>query len=239
MNETKRVVAVVGVGTGLGRALALRFAKEGLSVALMARSEQALASIRAEVEAAGGVARSYALDATDEAAIGAVFGRVSAEMGALDVLVYNAGAFQMAGVLELSPADFERAWRVNCMGGFLVARAALPGMLERGRGTLLFSGATASMRGSARFSALAVGKFGLRALTQSMARELGPKGIHVAHVVIDGMIDTPRVRSMMAGRDLPSMLQPAAIAESYWSLYAQDPSAWTQELDLRPSTERF
>jgi NAD(P)-dependent dehydrogenase (short-subunit alcohol dehydrogenase family) len=128
---------------------------------------------------------------------------------------------------------------VNCLGGFLCAREVLPAMLESGRGTLLFSGATASLRGGARFSGLAVGKFGLRALAQSVAREFGPRGIHAAHVIIDGQIDTARVRSMMPGRDAASMLAPDAIAESYWQLHVQHPSAWTQELDLRPASEKF
>ena len=128
---------------------------------------------------------------------------------------------------------------MNCLGGFLSAQAVLPGMLERRRGTVIFSGATASLRGSARFAGIAVGKFGLRALAQSMARELGPKGIHVAHVVIDGGINTPRVKAMLPERDPETFLDPAAIAETYWSLHSQDASAWSQEVDLRPSVEKF
>jgi NAD(P)-dependent dehydrogenase (short-subunit alcohol dehydrogenase family) len=156
------------------------------------------------------------------------------------VLVYNAGAFQMGSVLQLSPADLERTWRVNCLGGLITAQAVLPKMVERGRGTILFTGATAALRGSAQFASLAVGKFGLRALAQSMARELGPRGIHVAHVIIDGGVDTPRVRAMVAGRQVaPALLSPAAIAETYWHLHTQDPSAWTHEIDLRPSVEKF
>jgi NAD(P)-dependent dehydrogenase (short-subunit alcohol dehydrogenase family) len=151
------------------------------------------------------------------------FARVQADMGAPDVLLYNAGFFQVAGVLEFAPAEFERAWRMNCFGALLVSQAVLPAMLERRRGTLLCTGASASLRGSARFAALAVGKFGLRALAQSMARELGPQGIHVAHVVVDGVIDTPRTRSMLAGREAPTMLAAAAIAQTFWSLYVQGP----------------
>jgi NAD(P)-dependent dehydrogenase (short-subunit alcohol dehydrogenase family) len=239
MNTNKGIVAVVGVGSGLGRSLALRFARGGLGVALIARSDAAVEAVRAEVEATGGVARGYACDAGDEASVKAAFARVREELGAPDVLLYNAGAFQMGGVLELSAADVERTWRVNCLGGLLAAQAVLPSMIDRGRGTIVFSGATASLRGSARFASLAVGKFGLRALAQSMARELGPKGIHVAHVVIDGGIDTPRVRSMLAGRDPATLLSPDAIAESYWHLHEQHPSAWSHEIDLRPSVEKF
>jgi NAD(P)-dependent dehydrogenase (short-subunit alcohol dehydrogenase family) len=239
MSEGRKVAAVVGVGAGLGRALALRFGRGGFDVALLARSEDAMTAVRAEVEASGAGARAYACDATDEASVLDAFGHVQRDLGPPEVLVYNAGAFQMAGVLDLTPGDFERAWKTNCLGGFLAARAVLPRMLEHGRGTLLFSGATASLRGSARFAALAVGKFGLRALAQSMARELGPRGIHVAHVVIDGGIDTPRVRAMMGGRDASMLLSPTAIAESYYALHAQDSSAWSHEIDLRPSAEKF
>jgi NAD(P)-dependent dehydrogenase (short-subunit alcohol dehydrogenase family) len=238
MTSEKKVAAIVGVGPGLGRALALRFAQGGFAVALLARQEQALRAVQADVEKLGGVARSYPGDGADEASVRATFARVRDELGAPEVLVYNAGAFHVGGVLELSAGDFERAWRVNCLGGLLAAQAVLPRMVERGRGTILFSGATASLRGSARFAGLAVGKFGLRALAQSMARELGPRGIHVAHIVIDGAIDTPRVRSMLSGRD-QVLLAPTAIAESYWNLYAQDPTAWSQEIDLRPSVEKF
>ncbi|HXX66273.1 MAG TPA: SDR family NAD(P)-dependent oxidoreductase [Polyangiaceae bacterium] len=238
MSTEPKVVAIVGVGPGLGRALAVRFARGGLAVALVARQEQSLQPVQAEVTQGGGRVATYTADATDEASVRATFARIGLEIGAPEALVYNAGAFHVGGVLELSAQDFERAWRVNCLGGLLTAQAVLPRMLERGRGTILFSGATASLRGSARFAGLAVGKFGLRALAQSMARELGPKGIHVAHVVIDGGIDTPRVRAMAAGRE-QSLLAPAAIAETYWNLYAQDPSAWSHEIDLRPFAEKF
>lgn len=235
-----KTAAIVGVGPGLGRALAVRFAQGGFSVALMARSEEASRSIQTEIAAGGGVARSFACDASDESSARSAFARVRSELGDPELLVYNAGAFQMGGVMQLAPADLERTWRVNCLGGLVTAQAVLPKMLERGRGTILLTGATAALRGSANFASLAVGKFGLRALAQSMARELGPRGIHVAHVVIDGGIDTPRVRAMVAGREsAPTLLSPAAIAETYWHLHAQDPSAWTQEIDLRPSVERF
>lgn len=239
MSSEPKVAAIVGVGPGLGRALAVRFAQGGMAVALVARQDESLRTIHAEIaQRHGTVVRSYTADATDEASVRTTFARIRDEIGGPDALVYNAGAFHMGGVLELSAADFERAWRVNCLGGLLAAQAVLPRMLERGRGTIVFSGATASLRGSARFAGLAVGKFGLRALAQSMARELGPRGIHVAHVVIDGGIDTPRVRAMLSGREQP-LLAPAAIAESYWNLYVQDPSAWSQEIDLRPAGEKF
>lgn len=239
MSKDAKVVAVVGVGPGLGRALAVRFARGGFAVALVARRGESLRPVQDEIESFGGAVRSYVGDVADEKSVGTTFARIREEQGEPEVLLYNAGAFQAGGILELTATDFEQAWRVNCLGGLLAAQAVVPGMLERGRGSIIYSGATASLRGSARFAGLAVGKFGLRALAQSMARELGPKGIHVAHVVIDGGIDTPRVRTMLAGRDPQTLLAPMAIAENYWNLHAQDPSTWSQEIDLRPSVEKF
>jgi NAD(P)-dependent dehydrogenase (short-subunit alcohol dehydrogenase family) len=239
MSTDGKVAVVVGVGPGLGASVARRFAREGYSVGLVARSLVTSAELREDIEKAGGSALSVAADATQEASVSNAIARVREAFGDPSVLVYNAGAFRMGGVLELAPADFEAAWKTNCFGGFLCAQAVLPAMLDRGRGTLLFTGATASLRGGSKFSALAVGKFGLRALAQSLARELGPRGIHVAHVVLDGQIDTARVRSMAPGRDAATMLSPESLAEAYWQLHAQEPSAWTHELDVRPATEQF
>lgn len=235
----EKVAVVVGVGPGLGAAAAKRFAREGYAVALVARTLQSSADVQAEIAGQGGVARVVAADAGDPAAVAAAFAEIRAELGPVGVLIYNAGAFRVAEVADITPEQMEQAWRTLCFGGFLCAREVAPGMSERGRGTLLFTGATASLRGSAHFSALAVGKFGLRALAQSLARELGPRGVHVAHVIVDGQIDTPRVRSMMPDRDPSTLLSPEAIAETYWHLHAQDRTAWTHELDLRPSTEKF
>jgi NAD(P)-dependent dehydrogenase (short-subunit alcohol dehydrogenase family) len=226
----ERVAAVLGVGPGLGTAIAGRFAREGYAVGLMARSEESVSGAREEMERAGGEALAVTADATDE---------VRGSLGDPEVYVYNAGAFRMGGILELPPEDFDRCWKANCAGAFYGAQSVLPAMLERGRGTIILTGATASLRGSARFSALAVGKFGLRALAQSMAREFGPQGVHVAHAIIDGQINTPRVREMSADREEHTMLSPDAIAEAYWQLHVQDPTAWTLELDLRPAVERF
>jgi NAD(P)-dependent dehydrogenase (short-subunit alcohol dehydrogenase family) len=234
-----KVAAVVGVGPGLGAAIARRFAREGFAAALMARNEVGLSGIRQEIEADGATALTVSADATDPASVEAAFGRVRSELGDPEVFVYNAGAFQMGGILEIPPEKFDECFRANCAGAFYAAQEVLPAMLEAGRGTILLTGATASLRGSARFSALAVGKFGLRALAQSMAREFGPQGIHVAHVVIDGQINTPRMREMSPDREEHTMLAPEAIAETYWRLHTQDRTAWTLELDLRPSVERF
>ena len=234
-----KVAAVVGVGPGLGAAVSRRFAREGYAVALLARREESVADVQREIQDAGGTAIHAAADATDPSSVEEAFGRVREELGDPEALVYNAGAFQMGGVMELTPEQFDTCFKANCAGAFYAAQQVLPAMLEAGRGTVLLTGATASMRGSARFSALAVGKFGLRALSQSMARELGPQGVHVAHVIIDGQINTPRVQEMSPDRDENTMLSPDAIAETYWRLHTQNRTTWTLELDLRPSVESF
>ncbi len=234
-----RVAAVLGAGPGLGAAVARRFAREGFAVALMARKEESVAGVREEIEGNGGAALYASADATDPASVEVAFGQVRDKIGDPEVFVYNAGAFQMGGVLEVDSRRFDECFKANCAGAFYAAQQVLPAMIESGRGTILFTGATASLRGSARFSALAVGKFGLRALAQSMAREFGPQGIHVAHVIIDGQINTPRMREMSPDREYHTMLSPDAIAETYWQLHTQDRTAWTLELDLRPSVESF
>jgi NAD(P)-dependent dehydrogenase (short-subunit alcohol dehydrogenase family) len=233
-----RVAAILGVGPGLGAAVARRFAREGFAVALMARSEESVAGVREEI-AGGGKAFPATTDATDAGSVASAFERVRSELGDPEVFVYNAGAFQMGGILEIPPEKFDECFKANCAGAFYAAQQVLPAMVETGRGTILMTGATASLRGSARFSALAVGKFGLRALAQSMAREFGPRGIHVAHVVIDGQINTPRMREMSPEREEHTMLSPDAIADTYWRLHTQGQTAWTLELDLRPSVESF
>jgi NAD(P)-dependent dehydrogenase (short-subunit alcohol dehydrogenase family) len=234
-----KTAAILGVGPGLGSAVARRFAGEGYAVALVARREESVSGIRQEIEENGGTALPIPADATDPASVKTAFDRVRNELGDPEVLVYNAGAFQMGGILEISPEKFDECWKANCAGAFYAAQQVLPAMAEAGRGTVLLTGASAALRGKASFSALAVGKFGLRALAQSMAREFGPQGVHVAHVVIDGQIDTPRLREMSPGREDHTMLAPDAIAETYWLLHKQDPTAWTLELDLRPSVESF
>jgi NAD(P)-dependent dehydrogenase (short-subunit alcohol dehydrogenase family) len=233
------VAAVLGVGPGLGASVARRFAREGFAVALIARNKDGLSEIQQEIKDSGGAALPVSADATDPASVEAAFGQVRSELGDPEVFVYNAGAFQMGGILEIEPQRFDECFKANCAGAFYAARQVLPAMLEAGRGTILLTGATASLRGSARFSALAVGKFGLRALAQSMAREFGPQGIHVAHIIIDGQINTPRMREMSPDREEHTMLSPDAIADTYWQLHFQDRTAWTLELDLRPAVESF
>jgi NAD(P)-dependent dehydrogenase (short-subunit alcohol dehydrogenase family) len=230
----KDVALIVGVGPGLGAALARRFAQGGLAVAVAARNAGKLQALAQEV---GG--RAYACDAADAASVGRLFEQVGREMGAPTVAIFNAGAYAPGAVLEIEAAEFERCWRILCLGGFLVGQRAARAMAPAGRGTILFTGATASLRGGANFANLAVGKFGLRAVAQSMARELGPKGIHVAHVVIDGQIRSERYAHLEKQRPPDGLLDPTAIAESFWHLHQQPRSAWTLELDLRPWVEKF
>jgi NAD(P)-dependent dehydrogenase (short-subunit alcohol dehydrogenase family) len=237
--STLPVAAVIGVGPGLGAAVARRFAREGFAVALLARRAESLAETEQQIRAAGGEALSVAADAADPASVAAAFAEVRRKLGDTEVLVYNASGFQMGKVVDLSPEVFESCWKVGCFGAFLAVREVVPAMVARRRGTILLTGATAALRGSANFAALAVPKFGLRALGQSLARELHPQGVHVAHVVIDGAIDTPRIRTMMPDRAPETKLSPDAIAEAYWQIHRQDPTTWTQEMDLRPAVEKF
>jgi NAD(P)-dependent dehydrogenase (short-subunit alcohol dehydrogenase family) len=232
---------VVGVGPGLGAALARCFAGAGMDVAVAARKSGKLEGLVDEVEARGVRGRAVDCDVTDEQDVAALFRRVEDDLGRPDLVVYNAGAFVPAGIMEIDPADFERCWRVGCFGGFLVGQAAARRMTAPTRagvpgGTIVFTGATASLRGSARFANLAVGKFGLRALAQSMARELGPEGVHVAHVIVDGVIASERSGGQTENE---SRLDPDAIAANYLMLHRQPRSAWTHELDLRPWVEKF
>jgi NAD(P)-dependent dehydrogenase (short-subunit alcohol dehydrogenase family) len=226
---------VVGVGPGLGLALVNRLVAEGYVVIAAARGASVV-----ELPYAAGPGRAVPVqcDATDPDEVDRLFER-TAELGALAIAVYNAGAFERGGVLDTAPADFERCWRVGCFGGFLVGRAAAQQMVERGSGTILFTGATASLRGGAGFVNLASPKFALRAVAQSMARELAPRGVHVAHVIIDGQIRTPRYEHLVAERGPDALLEPDAIARVYLDLHRQPRTAWTQELDLRPWVERF
>lgn len=236
---SQQVAAIVGVGPGLGAAVARRFAREGYAVALIARREESLSGAREEIESEGGTALAVTADATDAGSVSSAFERVRSELGDPKVLVYNAGAFQMGGILEITPEQFDDCLRANCSGALYAAQQVLPAMVEAGHGTVILTGATAALRGSARFSALATGKFALRALAQSMAREFGPQGIHVAHTIIDGQIETPRLRQSTPDREESTTLSPDAIAETYWQLHVQDPRTWTLELDLRPSGESF
>src|ERR1043166_168898 len=243
----QQTAVIVGAGTGLGAAQARRFAHAEMNVVMAVRNPARIETLAGEFS--GIVHRTCALpcDATSETQVEALFQRVADEFGTPRLVVYNAGAFVRKGILETSAEEFERCWRVGCLGGFLVGRSAVRAMLaqpsqsaENGHaGTMIFTGATASLRGGANFHNLAVGKFGLRALAQSMAREFQPKGVHVAHVIIDGQIASERPGHRIEQRGADAVLDPAAIAETYYQLHLQRRSAWTLELDLRPWVEKF
>lgn len=235
------VALIVGGGAGLGFALARRFARAEMNVAIAARNAERLATLATGCSGITHQCRAYACDATDDEQVETLFRQVDMELGGPNLVVYNAGAFVRKSVLDTSAEEFEHCWRVGCLGGFLVGRAAARRMVarvERGGagGTIIFTGATASLRGSALFVNLAVGKFGLRALAQSLARELQPKGVHIVHVVIDGVI---RPHSEVEHKEVDSLLDPDAIAEAYFQLHRQHRSAWSLEVDLRPWVEKF
>jgi len=235
-NTQAPVATVVGVGPGLGAALARRFA-EKYRVAILARSADYVSKLGAEIRAAGGHAAGIAADVGDEKQVAAAFDRIRRELGSPEILIYNAGTGPFGSLAEVSPEQFENCWRINAFGAFLCAKQVVPDMLARGGGVVLFTGATAGVKAGPRSAAFGPAKFALRGLAQSMARDLGPRGIHVAHINVDGVID-------IQGRSFPGlkeedMLKPEAIAETYWHLAHQHRSAWTMELEVRPFKEKF
>ncbi len=241
-DRASALVVGVGASRGLGAAAARRFAREGLHVVIAGRTREKLEQVAAEIAATGGAVEAVVGDASLEADA-ARFVAAAEAKGPLALTLHNAGTNRRDSILELEAKDFEQLWREHCLGGFLIGREAARRMVLRGAGTILFTGASGSLRGRAGFAAFAAAKAGLRALSQSMARELGQKGIHVAHVVIDGGIDGARLLTRMPElrdqRGPDGMLSIEAIAETYWQLHRQHRSAWTQELDLRPWAEAF
>ncbi len=233
-----RVAAVVGVGTGLGAALARRFA-HGYAVALVARGEAKLAELAREIRDAGGRALAVPADVSSAEEIDRAFERVRRELGEVDVLLYNAAMRPFGRLMETKPSTFENTWRVNAFGAFLCSRAVVPGMLAKGSGVVIFTGATAGTKPFPTSAAFGPAKFALRGLAQVMARDLGPQGIHVAYVNVDGPIDMPFIHQIRPDLQKDDMLAPSAIAETFWHLAHQDRSAWTQELDVRPFKEKF
>ena len=205
------------------------------------REKEGLAALVSEIEAAGGTAHAFGCDARKEEATIALFDDIERDVGTIEVAVFNIGANVRFGVTETTARVYTKVWEMGAFAGFLMGREAARRMSPRGRGTILFTGATASLRGGKGFAAFAGAKHALRALAQSMARELGPEGIHVAHVVIDGAIDTQFIRETFPERyklkEMSGILDPEAIAEAYWQLHRQPRSAWTHELDLRPWIE--
>ncbi len=237
------IVFGVGAKQGLGAALARRFAAGGLHVALAGRTEERLAEHRDEIAAAGGSASVHPVDVRKEEAVQALFSDIDGLDGALRAAVYNPGANVKEPLGETEAWLFEHLWRVACFGGFLVTREATRRMSRNGGGSLLFTGATGSLRGAAGHAAFSAAKAGLRMVAESAAREYGPQGVHVGHVIVDGLIDGEAVRGafpdLVESKGDDGLLAPDAIAESFWQLHAQPRSAWTFELDLRPWKEPF
>lgn len=237
----KPVVLVVGAGDALGGAVARRFAREGYVAVVCRRHLDALQPLVQEISAAGGEAHAFSCDARREEQVTALFERVEREIGPIDVTVFNIGGNVRFKIVDTTAQKYFKVWEMCAFAGFLTGREAARAMTPRGNGTILFTGATASVRGGVGFAAFAGGKHALRALAQSMARELGPQGIHVAHVVIDGAIDTAftreNFRALIESRPESGILSPDDIAENYWLLHRQPRSAWTFELDLRPWVE--
>jgi len=242
----KAVVIGVGPVDGLGGGLARKFAAKGRHVLVAGRTPEKIERVAQVIQHEGGRATAVRVDATVEADVARLFDcalQEDADSGPADLIVFNAGNNQPIPFLELTTETFEAFWRMNCLGGFIVAREAARRLAPLGRGTVLFTGASGSLRGAVGFAHFSSSKAGLRMLAQSLAREFGPKGLHVAHVIIDGGIDGERLRTRFShfyedkGDD--GVLALDAIAETYWQLHLQHPSAWTQELDLRPFKEPF
>lgn len=236
--SNKPVAVVVGVGAGLGAALARRFAA-GYTVALIARNGDYLAQLAAEIEGDGGRALPVPANVAEAARIDSAFATIRDRIGDPEVLLYNAAMRPFGRLLETRPTTFENTWRVNAFGAFLCSQQVVPAMVKAGRGVILFTGATAGVKPFPTSAAFGPAKFAMRGLAQVMARDLGPQGIHVAYVNVDGPIDMPFIRQRMPDAKDEDLLKPAAIADAYWYLAHQDRSCWTQELDVRPFKEKF
>jgi len=243
---SKPVAFIVGAGDYIGSAVSRKFALEGYLVCMARRNGEKLNALVEEIRSEGGEAYAFSMDARDEDAVVSLFQKIETEHGPLQFVLCNIGGNVMFSILETTSRVFRKVWEMACFSGFLTAREAAKYMLPRGQGSIFFTGATASKRGGSGFAAFASAKSGLLALAQSMARELGPKNIHVAHLVIDAGVDTAWVRERLlaSGRDpdkLPPdvLMNPKSIAEAYWYLHQQSRDAWTFELDLRPYAEKF
>jgi NAD(P)-dependent dehydrogenase (short-subunit alcohol dehydrogenase family) len=239
----EKVCWVVGAGDATGGAIARRFARGGYTVCATRRQVEKLQPLVAAIQAEGGRAHPFGTDARDEAATVALVQTIERDIGPIEVAVFNIGANVRFGITDTTERVYRKVWEMGALAGFLMGREAARVMLPRGRGTILFTGATASLRGAAGFAAFSGAKFALRSLAQSMARELGPQGLHVAHVVIDGAIDTAFIAQNFPQRyalkDQDGILNPEHIAETYWQLHQQPRSSWTHEMDLRPWMETF
>ena len=237
------VALVIGAGDSTGGAIARRFAREGYAACVTRREKEKLKDLVAEIEKAGGSAHAFGSDARKEDAMIALFDDIERDIGDVEVAIFNIGANVNFPIAETTARVYTKVWEMAAFAGFLMGREAARRMTPRAKGTILFTGATASVRGSAGFAAFSGAKHALRALAQSMARELGPKGIHVAHIVVDGAIDTAFIRdtfpALYEKKAEDGILSPDHIAEMYWMLHRQPRDAWTHELDLRPWIEKW
>ncbi|HXC51405.1 MAG TPA: SDR family oxidoreductase [Candidatus Limnocylindrales bacterium] len=243
MAAQKQAALIIGAGDSTGGAIARRFAREGYVACVTRRDGSKLEPLVREIREAGGEAEGFASDARKEEQVAELVERIETGIGPIEVYVFNIGANVPSSILDETPRKYFKIWEMACFSAFLTAQAVARRMAARERGTILFTGATASLRGSAGFGAFSGAKHALRALAQSMARELGPKNIHVAHVVVDGAIDTAFIRdnfpARYAQKDQDGILNPDHIAENYWNLHKQPRDAWTFELDLRPWIESW
>lgn len=238
-----KVALIIGAGDAIGSAIARKFSQRGLTVCLTRRNEEKLQPLIDEITATGADAFGFACDARKEDATETLFSSIEENIGEIDVVVFNVGANVPMGILETDSRKFFKIWEMACFAGFLNGREAARYMTKRKRGTILFTGATASVRGSAGFAAFASAKHGLRALAQSMARELGPKNIHVAHIVIDAAVDTQWIKDNLPTYEqrkaVDGIVKPDDLATNYVTLYDQPRNAWTFELDIRPWDEKW
>ena len=242
-DTTKKSILVIGAGDATGGAIARRFAREGYIACVTRRSADKLAPLVAQIKAEGGEAHGFGSDARKEEEMVALVEKIERDIAPISVAVFNIGANVRFGITETTARVYFKVWEMACFSGFLMGREVAKVMLTRGSGTIIFTGATASLRGREGFAAFAGAKHALRALAQSMARELWPKGIHVAHPVIDGAIDTEFIRSNFpdryAQKEQQGIVNPDSIAEAYWQIHTQPRDAWTHELDLRPWMESW
>lgn len=243
MMSNKGVCLVIGAGDATGGAIAKRFAKDGYIACVTRRSADKLQMLKAEIESNGGLCHAFGSDARVEEEVVALIEHIETKIAPIDVMVFNIGANSPMSILTETARRYTKMWEMACLAGFLTGREVAKRMLPRGKGTIIFTGATASLRGSAGFAGFSGAKMALRALAQSMARELGPQGIHVAHPIIDGAIDTEFIRTTFPERyalkEVDGIVNPAHIADMYLMLHQQPRDAWTHELDLRPYMEKF
>jgi NAD(P)-dependent dehydrogenase (short-subunit alcohol dehydrogenase family) len=247
MTLKNKVALIIGAGDATGGAIARRFAREGYTACVTRRSLDKLQPLLDQIRAEGGTAHGFASDARKEEEVVALVEQIENTLGPIEVLVFNIGANAPSSILDETARKYFKIWEMACFGGFLNAREVAKRMVQREdeghKGTIIFTGATASLRGGANFAAFSGAKMALRALAQSMARELGPRGIHVAHVVVDGAIDTAFIRDNFPERYAlkaeDGIVNPEHIADTYWMLHRQPRDAWTHEIDLRPYMEKF